>query len=429
MKILILSSTPWHSSNSFGNTFSNIFEGMNGVEIASIFCKEGSPDNIYIKRYFKMTEKSLMKNLLNKKNPAGNVVLLENVGKNDGLPQNWYNIARKNRSMFLFWARDFIWKIGRWKSKELKKFIDDFSPDLLFFPLYYSMYLNDIAYFIKKYTNAPMFAYVSDDIYTMRQFSLSPFYWIDRVRKRGKIKKVANLCEHIYVISDIQKNEYEKCFSKKCKLLWKGDKFDSMPEHENAKEIVKFVYTGNIGSGRYKQLAKIGQALKQINSNGKKAELDIYTLTPMNAKMRSMLDITGAVNMKGGVEQKQIKKIQKEADVLVHVESFDLKNRLSVRQSFSTKIVDYFSEAKCIFAVGPKDVASIDYLMKNDAAVTAVDEDEIQRKLLDLVENRELIYEYGKKAWECGKRNHQIDVIQKNLKNDFEVILNESCSD
>ena len=36
MKILVLSSTPWTNDNSFGNSFSNIFEGIEDVEIANI---------------------------------------------------------------------------------------------------------------------------------------------------------------------------------------------------------------------------------------------------------------------------------------------------------------------------------------------------------------------------------------------------------
>lgn len=107
----------------------------------------------------------------------------------------------------MFWARDFVWKIGRWCSPELKAFIDDFKPDVIFQPIYYSNYISDIALFIKKYTGVPMVGYISDDCYTLRQFNLSPLYWIDRLHKRKKVKQVFMSCEFVYVISEIQKRE------------------------------------------------------------------------------------------------------------------------------------------------------------------------------------------------------------------------------
>ncbi len=429
MRILVLSNVPWNLNNSFGNTFTNIFSGIESVEIANIYCRYGSSDLSVVKKSFQITEKELLKNFLDKSISAGHKV---NEAEVVDLSQNekaFFDGARKRRNMLFFWARDFIWEIGRWKSKALKEFIDEFKPDLIFQPIYYSNYLSDIALFLKKHTGVPMVGYVSDDVYTLRQFSLSPLYWIDRLYKRRKVKKVVDRCEILYVISDIQKKEYDKCFAKNCKILWKGDKFENMPEQKQAGEIIKFVYTGNIGTGRYKQLANIGRVLEQINQSGKKAELDIYTLTPMTVKMKKTLYIPESVNIKGGISAKQVIQIQKDADVLVHVESFDLKSRLAVRQSFSTKIIDYLSQAKCVFAVGPKDVASIDYLIKNDAAITAVNEDEIKNKIISIIEKPQIINDYGQKAWECGRKNHQIDDIQKRLYKDFEGVLNENSAD
>ena len=45
MKVLIISRTTWDNANSFGNTFSNLFEGMKDVEIYSIACRNGISNN------------------------------------------------------------------------------------------------------------------------------------------------------------------------------------------------------------------------------------------------------------------------------------------------------------------------------------------------------------------------------------------------
>ena len=428
MKMLILSNTAWDNNNSFGNSFSSIFGGMECISIANIYCRYGSPNNNIVRRYFQITEKSLLQNLINKKIPSGKKINANNGIELNSKETNIFDYARKNRSIIFFWVRDLIWKIGDWKSKELLEFINEFEPDIIFQPIYYSSYLNDIVYFIKQYTDVPMIGYVSDDVYTMRQFSLSPLYWIDRLIKRKKIKRTVSLCEYLYVISNIQKEEYEKCFKKECKLLWKGAQFESKPPRKQISKLIKFVYTGNIGDGRYKQLALIGKAILELNKTEINAELDIYTLTPLSKKIKKALNLSGAINLKGGIPAEEVRNVQNAADILVHVESFDLKNRLAVHQSFSTKIVDYLSMAKCVLAVGPADVASIDYLVKNDAAIVATSKKEIEDNIRMLIEHTETIEQYGEKAWECGRRNHDIKIIQSGLMNDLERISNENNS-
>ena len=49
MRILVISSTTWDVSNSFGNTFSNLFDGMSDVEIYNICCRNGNNNNNVVK--------------------------------------------------------------------------------------------------------------------------------------------------------------------------------------------------------------------------------------------------------------------------------------------------------------------------------------------------------------------------------------------
>ena len=68
-------------------------------------------------------------------------------------------------------------------------------------------------------------------------------------------------------------------------------------------------------------------------------------------------------------------------------------------------------------------------MINNDAAMVATNIDEINEKVNELIMDRDLIEEYGKKAWICGKRNHQIKDIQKKLVKDFQELVNESSAD
>lgn len=424
MKVLVFSSTAWSSDNSFGNSFTNFFEGT-PLEFASIYCRPQKPNNPFDMQYFQITEKLLIQNLRNKKKPAGIRVYPQqhNAVELNEKEQKGFDQARKARWMVLFWARDLLWKIGRWKSKDLHAFLDEVKPDVIFYPIYYPSHLNVMARYFRKYSGAPMVGYIADDFYTMRQFRLSPLYWIDRLFKRRQVKKTIEQCELLYVISDIQKREYEKVFTPPCKILTKcADFSEPAPVWPLPQDTVKLLYAGNLGVGRWKSLAMLSGAIERLRAEGLRVRLDIYSATPMTKAMEKALCKDGS-EIHEPVSYGEILKLQREADIMLHVEGMSLKSRLAVHQSFSTKLVDFFGMGKCIFAIGPYDVASMDHLIKSDAAVTARSQEEVYEKLKQLLLQPEDILHYGEKAYVCGKMYHDKAKMQSMLVND----LNEAA--
>ena len=423
MRILVITRSSWRNDNNIGNTMTNIFKNFEYDEIYSLCFRSGLPQNDIAKADFCISEQQFIR-YFTRNGKIGEIRTADKFGESSkALEDKLYTGAKKNNSRLLWFAREVLWSISPWKNNKLDEYLKEVSPDIIFMPVFGCWYPHKVLKYILKRTGAKLVLFHADDNYSLRQFSLSPVYWLYRFNLRRWVGKSVKLSSINYAISEVQKNEYSKALKKEFEILYKGYEFADMPVSGEIHNPIKLVFTGNISSGRYKQLAAIGEAIKKINKDEKKLELDIYTLTPMTAKMKTMLDIASAVNLKGGVSADEIDAIQKNADILVHVESFDLKNRLAVHQSFSTKIVDYLHQAKCIFTVGPNDVASIDYLQKNDAAIVATTYDEIEKKLIELCADTNLIHEYEKKSWECGKHNHRIDEIQKNLDGDFKKLI------
>jgi hypothetical protein len=113
------------------------------------------------------------------------------------------------------------------------------------------------------------------------------------------------------------------------------------------------------------------------------------------------------------------------ADIAIHAEAFDLKNRLITRLSFSTKIIDCMSSGCAILAVGPEGQAGLSYLRENDAAVCVSDTKALHGAIAELVEHREQIAIYARKACELGRRNHDRSKIEEELRRDFEQIVHD----
>lgn len=264
-----------------------------------------------------------------------------------------------------------------------------------------------------------MVGYISDDCYTLKQFSLSPLFWIDRLIKRRFVKRTIDTCSLLYTITDTQKEEYNQIFGNKCKVLFKGGIFDKELQIKKIHNPIKLVYTGNLGLGRWKSLAMIAESLQSLNKHQIIAQLDIYSQTPLSGNMKKSLNIPGTSCFKGSIPATQVKSVQMEADILIHVESFDLSERYKARLSFSTKIVDYFETGKCILAVGWDKTGAIEYLKNNDAALVVTNADEVNKTLQTIFSTPSIIEEYANKGYLCGQKNHRLEEIRKGLYNDL----------
>lgn len=324
--------------------------------------------------------------------------------------------------MLLSFVREILWGVGRWKNERLRNYLSEVDPQVIFSPVYGCFYPHKLLKYVYRYTRAPLLLFHADDNYTLRQFSLSPLFWIYRLILRKWVRKSVSLSKINYAISDLQKREYENIFQREFKVLTKSEDFSSPPELKTAYlSPVQLVFTGNIHTNRWKTLAMIASALKRLHTDGIQAQLRIYTATPLTAAMRKVLDIPSVSFLMGSVPAEEIADIQRCADILVHVEAMDLKSRLAVRQSFSTKLVDYFKMARPILAVGPKQVASIDYLVQNRCAITAEREDELTEKLKEALLHPEKLSELAQRAHRCGRDYHDRNRMETMLREDFRL--------
>ena len=70
------------------------------------------------------------------------------------------------------------------------------------------------------------------------------------------------------------------------------------------------------------------------------------------------------------------------AEILVHTEAFDEKSVDLVKYSISAKISDLVSSGRKIFVYGPKDISSVRYFEKNEAAYVASGKSELEKTLI-----------------------------------------------
>lgn len=424
IKVLVVSYLPWRNDVSVGNTLSNIFNGLEDkMEFASVYFKGGQPDNHLANHYFYIPEKQLAKSIISRKSVGQEVVINPLTAMLKEQTSASYNKARQLRWESMLLAQDIIGLLGKWQSDRLEKFVEEYHPDIIFGPLGRVPVANNVMAYLHDKYDIPLIVYAWDDHYSLNKKAISPFFWIKTFVERRYIKHCADRAEFLYTITEQMQQEYMGYFDKKCKVLYKGFNFNS---NDHVKKQVgmpkKLVYMGNIGAGRWEVLEKVVKAAERINSKEKKVEVFIYTMSPKSSEIEECLNRPGTSRLMPPVPNSEVMKTMQSADILLHVEPTNQRERSFFRLSFSTKLVDYLYSARCILATGG-DTAAMGYLKKNDAAIVELNMDSLESTLSKIIENEEILYEYAQKAWECGVRNHQLQTIQDGIYQDFVDVM------
>lgn len=103
----------------------------------------------------------------------------------------------------------------------------------------------------------------------------------------------------------------------------------------------------------------------------------------------------------------------------MHVEGFDLANRLKMQMSFSTKIIEYLASGCAIMMICDKRQSTYQYINNNNIGICIDSTKKIKDTLIHLYDDIAQIKEYQIKAFEFGKKNHSINSVSQKLYRDF----------
>lgn len=427
-KILVIGINSWRDNTGI-NTLINFFKGWDKENLAHLYTKSNLPKTEICDTFFRISENLVIKSVFKRDTKTGSIVQNETVVSDEdkkSAEEEKKRYANKGKSsVLLSVCRELVWKFGRWKTKELDEFIQNYDADVLFLPVYPTIYMCRIQKYIMKKTGKPSVTYLADDNYTYKSVSKNPLALLHRFFLRRYVKYIVKESKQLMVIAPKQKEEYDKIFDKDSVILTKGIDFSDLEfEPKQVSNPIKMVYTGKLIIGRDRSLSLIADALGEINKNVTRLELDIYTTDTLSKKQQSALNRNGC-SVKGALALDEVQAVQKAADILVFVEGLENKHKNVARLSFSTKITDYLKSGKCIFAIGDRTIAPIDYFNRYDSAITASSCDEVCKKLNEIIDNPELINSYGEKAFNCGKENHDTYEMDKLLKSTIIGILTE----
>jgi len=402
-RILVISNNPFSNITNNGKTLASFFTEFPSENIYQLYFSSELPDNTHYKNYFKISDDDIIKSILKRNDICGEIIDYKTL-KQIKINQNNKNsfdtfIKSIKKYNILRIIREMLWLSKRWNTELLSQWVKEISPEIIFLCAGDSGFAYDITKYIQEISGAKLVVYITDD-YVLPRKTLSPFWWIRRNYILNKMKYTVQRSDLFITISQKMRVEYRKLFGKDSILAM--NMTESMKDDTitvDNKTILTLVYAGGLHYNRYKTLNLLAKLLKRYNhefGGNRKAYLKIYSSQKLNRKMLKYLNIEGASEFCGKLNSKQLKETLNSCDILVHVESFDKKSIEATRLSISTKIPEYLSLGKPILAIGPEQIASMEFL--EDSAFCITDQHNIYFKLIRLLNDTKLHNELSKKA-------------------------------
>ena len=429
MKILMLLDENWNDIIHPNNNMTNWFLDMKDVEIYTVTGGPGLPSNQCCKNYFRLTDSEMLKSIFFGKR-AGRIIIYEDYpceskSADTRTEEIVYNNRKKLGLPILRLIRSMIWRFGRYDKAELGKFIKEFNPDIVFSQRLGSVKMCRMEKIVSELTDAPIVAYTGDDEYSLKRVYWSPFSWIHRFWTRAWIRKSSKMYKTFYTMSERQMDELAKNLNVKTDFLVKCGIFREDKIHKTVSSPIRIVYGGKLYCNRWKTLGIIADALRDINADGVKAELHIYTADALNKRMNRLLNDGESSIVHGRVSAEELSKVYDASDIALHVESFDLKNRLATKYSFSTKVIDCLSSGCAMMVVAWEKHSAYEYLNRRGIALNASSAAEVRLVLESVCARPEIITEYAERECEYGKENLAREVVQEKIRCDFSKIIEE----
>lgn len=417
MKVLVISHNCFSSTQNMGKTLSTLFCEFSKDEIMQLYFYPSLPNIKNFDNYYRITDKDVIRSIA-RRNKCGRKIFCSEINEENKLFENEgeskvYKEIKQNKDIIRR-ARDILWKIGNWKTKDLKRWLKTEKPDVVFYALGDATFSQNIAMWVAKYLNIPLVTYVCDDFY----FCGKQAGFTNKVLNFGlvkNIKKTIKSSKRVISICDQIGEDYQEAFDTPYTTVMTGASFEpgSLDLTDKKQQLS---YIGNLSVGRWESLLEIQNALNGIN----KETNSIFELVYYGNENENLVN---KVKYGGFLAAQDVKEVMAKSLLIIHTESFNDNFKSRVKYSVSTKIADSLASGTCLLAYGPDEIASIKYLRYNRIAFCIGDNDDLSKKLAEIITNDDLRKEIEQNALHLAKNNHTANNNSKLLRRTFETVI------
>lgn len=400
MKLLIISHNCISNNNNMGRAMQSIVSSFKKEELCQLYLYPSIPDIDVCNSYYRITDKEVLKSIFSFKKYGHeidkNYIKKENMIYEKNTDRFLYNF--NNHIVLKKYIREVVWKFSNFLNDNLIMWLKKEKPtQILIFPGKYCFFY-DLAIKIGNYLNIPVTTYFMDNFYDLN--CINYFDKLYQNKLDNKVKKIVKYSKYNITLSSDMSRYYSKIFNKQIKTIMLGSSVKNC-KVKKVSNIRNITYIGNLSNKRYINLIEIGNELDKINfENNSSIILHIYGNMQDENILKKFNEIS-SIKFEGFVKDKKYIDAIMNADVLVHVESFDNDCIELVKYSVSTKISEILTSGRCVLAYGPENISSLKYLKKYNAAFIVSKKKDLYNiicKLLNDLQLRNMVINNGIKA-------------------------------
>jgi hypothetical protein len=430
-RVLIINAEPFWNGSATGLTMGRLFRGWPRDRLGCLFDTGIQPDPSFCAHYWKITPRELW-HLGGLFRIFGSHERVEGMSRVSG-PEN------PEMSAAQAWlkanARRLRQHLGGQAVRELDAFqipdqicreIEDFAPQVIYSALGSNLVMKMVLDLAER-LDLPVVPHFMDD-WPSTLYQASIFRSILRRTMYGQITAILTRSPKRLVIGDAMAEEYVARYAGEFVPFMNAvepELFGAGALPPPARSSTRLVYVGGLHLKRWLSLREIGLSLRALREEGYQAEVSVYS-PPRFAHEGKKLDYPPFVYYKGSLLPAQIPALLRDADILLHVESFDRHSRTYARYSVSTKIPEYMAAARPILAYGPEELASIRYIRDTGAGLVVGRQDHCEllgtiRSLLESADRRDAL----------GRRGFQTAISRHNAalqREQFRTVLGKAAA-
>lgn len=410
-RLLVISSNAFSTTGNNGKTLYSFIDALPKECVRQLYFRTEMP-SVKGYNYYSLSDKAVLNHLFHKNSESIGVELKpEDLSLEIKASQNAHKVGIKRNNITCI-IRECVWK-NNWQSKALIEWLDEYNPTSIFFLGGDTCFTYDICLFIRNRYNAKLFLYITDE-YLLERNNETFLFRLRRKHLLGRFKECLAQTTELFTVSEAMRLLYKKEFGVDSFVI--SNLSESIYSDENSEDAgsLYFIYAGSLYYGRDKVLGYISKALDRYNKeNNTKHYIRVFSNETPNRNVLELFEIQDVCSFLGSLEKNELIAELRKSNILLYVESFDDEQVQKTKYAQSTKIPEYLSLKKPIFAVGSPDNNSIMYL--HDVAVLATNENEIFDRLSALLDNRGLKDKVANAAYNKFIVNHDKNNIQSLL--------------
>jgi glycosyltransferase involved in cell wall biosynthesis len=387
-RVLVISNNPLSEVGSNGKTIASFLRKIPRSDLAQLYFDGDEPNFKLAARFFRITDSEVIRGVLFRK-PVGRSLEAAS-GTNNYSSRNIKFEKLKKLESFRFF-RELAWGFSKYNYGELKEWVLEFNPSVILFCAGDSLFAYKFFYFLSSICrNSKKIVYVTDD-YILPRRRFSPFFWLRRSLILKHMKSAVLSADLFVTISECMRREYYNILGKDSITLFNvPDKIKIEDFKKSKRPDLFLVYAGGLHFRRWEVLREIGLGIKAFNEKyNRNVELKVYSHQSVEEELKAELEIDQGSCFYGALNSLELRRVLNDADALIHVESFERRCVESTKLSISTKIAECLAAGKAFLAVGPAEVASMNFVKGSAYCVNSLQDmpSSIEEFLINHVES------------------------------------------